>query len=73
MKCEKVIDCPCPKETCENNRNCCACVIKHKETDSLPYCLFVDNGGDKSLKNYYIFLKNRFEKVGNVNGKKNQS
>jgi len=36
-------------------------VIKHKETDSLPFCLFLDNGGDKSNKNYYHYLKRRFE------------
>lgn len=37
------------------------CVIKHRETDSLPYCLFLDNDGDKSVKNYYQKLKMRFE------------
>jgi len=37
-------------------------VIKHKETDSLPFCLFLDNGGDKSNENYYRKLKERFEK-----------
>ena len=31
------------------------------ETDSLPYCLFLDNDGDKSVKNYYQKLKMRFE------------
>jgi len=36
-------------------------VIKHKETDSLPFCLFLDNGGDKSLANYYRKLKERFD------------
>ena len=54
-------ECPCPKKTCANNGNCRACVIKHKVTDSLPFCLFPDNGGDKSIANYYRFLKKRFE------------
>ena len=27
--------------------------MKHKATDSLPYCLFPDNDGDKSLKHFY--------------------
>ena len=30
-----VKECACPKKTCPNNGRCCACVIKHKETDSL--------------------------------------
>lgn len=54
-------DCPCPKKTCPNNGICERCVIKHKLTDSLPYCLFEDNGGDKSLGNYYKKLKERFD------------
>jgi hypothetical protein len=36
-------------------------VIKHRDTDSLPFCLFLDNDGDKSMKNLYIKLKERFE------------
>jgi hypothetical protein len=61
MNCESVIECACPKTTCENYKNCCACVIKHRTTDSLPYCLFLDNDGDKSMKNLYNKLKTRFE------------
>ncbi len=61
MSCVHVNECPCPKKTCANNGRCCACIIKHKETDSLPYCLFLDNGGDKSLENFYRKLKDRFE------------
>jgi len=60
MQCENVIKCACPKTECENNRKCCACVIKHKETDSLPFCLFLNNDGDKSVANYYRKLKERF-------------
>lgn len=55
-------ECSCPKTTCPNHGSCCQCVIKHKNTDSLPFCLFLDNEGDKSLKNYYKKLKERFEK-----------
>ena len=54
--------CACPKKTCPNNGNCRSCVEKHKNTDSLPYCLFPNNNGDKSLKNFYLKLKERFEK-----------
>lgn len=54
-------DCPCPKTTCPNHKNCVNCVIKHKVTDSLPFCLFPDNDGDKSLKNFYKKLKEKFE------------
>ena len=61
MPCSSVNECACPKKTCPNNGRCCACVIKHKETDSLPFCLFLDNGGDKSLTNYYRKLKERFD------------
>lgn len=53
-------DC-CPKTSCKNNGNCKACIKKHYATDSLPYCLFSDNDGDKSLKHFYEKLKKRFE------------
>lgn len=55
-------ECCCPKKSCPNNGNCRACVIKHRNTDSLPYCLFQNNHGDKSVKHYYEMLKERFEK-----------
>ena len=58
MSCANVKECACPKTTCPNHKKCCACVIKHKETDSLPFCLFLDNEGDKSNENYYRKLKN---------------
>ncbi|MCL2555462.1 MAG: hypothetical protein FWE03_00385 [Firmicutes bacterium] len=60
-KCSSVKECACPKVECLNHSKCCACVIKHRETDSLPFCLFLDNGGDKSIQNYYKVLKQRFE------------
>ncbi len=65
MKCHNVKECMCPKETCPNHGKCCDCVKKHRDTDSLPYCLFPDNGGDKSNRNHYEVLKKRFE---NENG-----
>ncbi len=54
------VNCPCPKASCPNHGDCRKCVVKHKLTDSLPYCLFPDNGGDKSLRNFYEKLKRRF-------------
>ncbi len=61
MQCANVLECTCPKTTCPNNGRCCACINKHRETDSLPYCLFLENDGDKSTANYYQKLKKRFE------------
>ena len=61
MNCANVKKCSCPKITCENYGKCCACVIKHRNTDSLPFCLFEDNNGDKSNRNRYEVLKTRFE------------
>lgn len=63
MACLNVKDCMCPKTTCPNYGTCCSCVIRHRETDSLPYRLFPDNGGDKSSENYYQVLKKRFAKA----------
>lgn len=50
--------CPCPKTSCKNNKNCQPCIKKHKDTDSLPYCLFPSK--DKSNKAYFEHLKARF-------------
>lgn len=61
MNCPNVRECICPKVSCPNHGRCCDCVKKHRETDSLPYCLFPDNGGDKSNENHYRVLKKRFE------------
>jgi len=61
MNCKNVKECACPVTTCPNYGKCCACVVKHKNTDSLPFCLFLDNDGDKSVENYYRKLKERFE------------
>jgi len=59
-KCPNVKVCPCPKPECENYGKCCACVVKHRETDSLPYCLFPAE--DKRVERYYEVLRERFEK-----------
>lgn len=57
MGCPNVKECACPKKTCPNNGKCCACVIKHRETGSLPCCLFPDSNDDKSNRNHYEVLK----------------
>jgi len=62
MPCSNKNECPCPKTACKNYKKCCDCIINHRETDSLPFCMFPDNGGDKSVENYYRKLKIRFEK-----------
>jgi hypothetical protein len=61
MICLNVSECACPKTTCPNHKICCECVIKHRETDSVPFCIFPDNDGDKSMENLYRKLKERFE------------
>jgi len=60
MPCPNVKECLCPNTSCKDHSKCCDCVLKHKNTDSLPFCLFQDNGGDKSVKNYYRKLQERF-------------
>ena len=57
MPCTNVKECACP-----NHSKCCACLIKNRETDSLSFCLFLDNGGDKSMVNYCRKLKEWFGK-----------
>jgi len=57
MSCAKT--CACPKTECPNHKKCCTCVQKHRDTDSLPYCMFPDE--NKSIENYYHKLKERFE------------
>jgi len=62
MSCSNVKECICPDKTCPNNGRCCACIIKHKNTDSVPFCLFPDNDGSKSMASLFRKLKERFEK-----------
>ena len=59
--CSDAKECICPKKECPRNGKCRECVKNHRETDSIPFCLFVNNGGDKSIKNFYKKLKQRFE------------
>jgi hypothetical protein len=61
MPCGDVKECACPKKECPNNGKCRPCVAKHRDSDGLPFCLFPNNGGDKSLANFYRTLKERFE------------
>lgn len=58
--CPTSANCPCPDKHCPNNGFCCACVKKHRESDSLPHCLFPDNDGDHHIPAYYKKLLIRF-------------
>jgi len=59
-------ECACPKkDVCPRHANCRECVKNHRETDSLPFCLFPDNDGDKSVGNYYRKLKEKYEMESN--------
>jgi len=55
------VECACPKTERPRNGICCACVKNHRESDSLPFCLFPNNGGNKSVESYYRKLKERFD------------
>ncbi len=61
MSCPNTIPCSCPNTTCKNHGRCCECVKSHADRDQLTFCLFPDNNGDKSLKNFYEKLKTRFD------------
>jgi hypothetical protein len=54
------VKCDCPNN-CERHGKCYECILNHKSTDSLPFCLFPENGGSKKLSNFYKFLKKRFD------------
>jgi len=60
-----VFECSCPRPDCPRHGNCADCVKNHRESDSMPFCLFTNNDGNKSLENFYKKLKERFEKSGN--------
>ncbi len=53
--------CPCTKKECALHGNCKACIIKHNKAEQIPHCLFPDNNGDRSVENFYVFLKKRYE------------
>jgi len=55
-------ECSCPKTECPRIGNCKECVKNHRNSDSMPFCLFMNNDGNKSLENFYKKLKERFEK-----------
>lgn len=55
------LDC-CPNLGCSNNGKCKSCILKHKSTDSLPFCMFPNNDGDMSLKHFYEKLGKWIEK-----------
>ncbi len=57
---ETKVDCPCKKMDCKFHGNCAACIAKHNKAEQLPHCIFPDNDGDRSVKNYYIKLKDKF-------------
>lgn len=41
MECKKDSTvCSCPKTGCKNHAVCCTCIVKHRETHSLPACVF---------------------------------
>ena len=61
MSCSNVTECPCPKTTCAHYKKCCACIAAHNEKDGLPFCLFPDSEGSKSMENLYKKLKKRFD------------
>jgi len=60
MTCAKE-HCNCPALNCKFHGDCYPCIMKHKSKDALPFCLFEDSNGDKSLEHFYHKLKERFE------------
>jgi hypothetical protein len=65
--CQNENECICPKkDECPRHGKCCDCVKNHRESDSLPFCMFTDNDGDKSLESFYRKLKERFEPADGV-------
>ncbi len=61
MSCPNTIACACPNTSCQNHGKCCECINKHMSYDQVPFCLFPDNQGDKSMKAFYEKLKSRFD------------
>lgn len=37
--CGNAMECVCPNTSCENYKNCCACVSRHRSRGNLPRCL----------------------------------
>jgi len=61
MECSNTKICKCPNNECKNHQKCCKCIDKHKQSKSLPYCLFEENKNDKSLRAFYKYLKSLFK------------
>ncbi len=54
--------CPCTKVECPLHSNCKACIMKHKQAQQIPHCLFPNNKGDRSISHFYTTLKEIYEK-----------
>ncbi len=37
--CSNKHDCNCPKNDCKNHGRCCDCIVFHKTTEKLPFCI----------------------------------
>ena len=61
MNCTNENECACPKVECPRHGKCCDCVVRHRDNDSLPFCMFPDSNGDRSVRGYYEMLKKRFD------------
>jgi len=57
MNCPNVKECACPKESCQNHKRCCACVVQHRGLGNLPFCL----REDRIMENLYQKLREQFE------------
>ncbi len=53
--------CSCPNKACPQHGICCDCIKKHVGLNSLVHCVFPENNGDRSMKNFYNHLKKQFE------------
>ncbi len=51
--------CSCVKKDCPLHGNCKACIAKHNKVKQIPHCIFPNNNGDRSIKNFYNYLKNQ--------------
>lgn len=62
MGLKSISECPCPKTDCSHHSKCALCALEHKNNSTMPYCLFVDNGGDNSIEHYYKCIELRYDK-----------
>ncbi len=54
-------NCPCKNMNCKIHGQCAECVIKHNSAGQLPECIFPNHDGDRTQKNFYLKLKEKFE------------